>query len=168
MTIASSHNMQLNSCPLSHQNLLQNLTNCECKTFIGSVAEMKGNEARVVLFLHPVDQLKDGQLLEAKKTSWSSFIVGSLLVLGFLLGLGVLLYLYLFPYLLTIQGEWISIKYLQELSSSTEVSVNATMESEVTPLEIDTTEETEGRTNHVLTTSPETTAPGIIPCHLTK
>ena len=155
MTIASSHNMQLNYCPLSHQNLLQNLTNCECKTFIGSVAEMKGNEARVVLFLHPVDQLKDGQLLEAKKTSWSSFIVGSLLVLGFLLGLGVLLYLYLFPYLLTIQGNLDSIERLQtdkqESSSSTEVSVNATMESEVTQLENDTTEET-----------------GIIPCHLTK
>ena len=157
---------------LSHQNLLQNLTKCECNTFIGSVAEMKGNEARVVLFLHPVDQLKDGQLLEAKKTSWSSFIVGSLLVLGFLLGLGVLLYLYLFPYLLTIQGNLDSIERLQtdkqESSSSTEVSVIATMESEVTQLEIDTTEETEGRTKHELTTSPETTAPGIIPCHLTK
>ena len=157
---------------LSHQNLLQNLTNCKCKTFIGSVAEMKGNEARVVLFLHPVDQLKDGQLLEAKKTSWSSFIVGSLLVLGFLLGLGVLLYLYLFPYLLTIQGNLDLIERLQtdkqESSSSTEVSVNATMESEVTQLEIDTTEETVGRTNHELTTTPETTAPGIIPCHLTK
>ena len=127
---------------------------------------MKGNEARVVLLLHPVDQLKDGQLLEAKKTSWSSFIVGSLLVLGFLLGLGVLLYLYLFPYLLTIQGNLDSIERLQtdkqESSSSTEVSVNATQ------LEIDTTEETVGRTKHELTTSPETTAPGIIPCHLTK
>ena len=108
---------------------------------------MKGNEARVVLFLHPVDQLKDGQLLEAKKTSWSSFIVGSLLVLGFLLGLGVLLYLYLFPYLLTIQGNLDSIERLQtdkqESSSSTE--------------------ETVGRTKHELTTTPETTGPGIIP-----
>ena len=31
----------------------QALTNCKCKVFFGSVAEMKGNEARSVLFLHP-------------------------------------------------------------------------------------------------------------------
>ena len=41
---------------------LQALTNCKCKTFVGSVAQMKGNQARVVIFLHPVDQLRDGKV----------------------------------------------------------------------------------------------------------
>ena len=44
---------------------LQALTNCKCKTFVGSVAEMKGNQARVVIFLHPVDQLRDGKVSKA-------------------------------------------------------------------------------------------------------
>ena len=47
----------------SHLNL-QSLTNCKCKVFFGSVSEMKGNEARVVFFLHPVDQFKDGKVLK--------------------------------------------------------------------------------------------------------
>ena len=55
----------------SHSNIktimsyLQVLTNCKCKTFVGSVAEMKGNQARVVIFLHPVDQLRDGKVSNA-------------------------------------------------------------------------------------------------------
>ena len=55
---------------------------------------MKGNEARVVFFLHPVDQLKDGQVSKMKPLR-SAFGVLSLL-LGLLLGLGVLVFL-LFP-----------------------------------------------------------------------
>ena len=52
---------------------------------------MKGNEARVVFFLHPVDQLKDGQVSKVKPHR-SSFGLGLLLLLGLLVGLGVLVY----------------------------------------------------------------------------
>ena len=55
---------------------------------------MKGNEARVVFFLHPVDQLKDGQVSRVQPRR-SSFVVSFLLFLGFLLGLGVLVYVLL-------------------------------------------------------------------------
>ena len=55
---------------------------------------MKGNEARVVFFLHPVNQFKDGEVAEVKKSLWSFFGFRSviLLLLGLLLGLGVLAY----------------------------------------------------------------------------
>ena len=55
---------------------------------------MKGNEARVVFFLHPVNQFKDGEVAEVKKSLWSFFGFPSLLLLllGLLLGLGVLAY----------------------------------------------------------------------------
>ena len=52
---------------------------------------MKGNEARVVFFLHPVDQLRDGQVSKVKP-SRSSFGVGLLLLLGLLVGIAVLVY----------------------------------------------------------------------------
>ena len=55
---------------------------------------MKGNEARVVFFLHPVDQLKDGQVSEVKPLR-SSFVVTVLLLLGFLLGIGVIVFVLL-------------------------------------------------------------------------
>ena len=45
------------------------LTRCRCKTFVGPVADMKGNEARVVFFLHPVDQFKDGKVLKMEPGS---------------------------------------------------------------------------------------------------
>ena len=44
----------------------QNLTNCDCKAFIGSVASMKGNEVRIVFFLQPVDQFKDGEVAKVE------------------------------------------------------------------------------------------------------
>ena len=54
---------------------------------------MKGNEARVVFFLHPVNQFKDGEVAKVKKSFWSFFGFRSLiLLLGLLLGLGVLAY----------------------------------------------------------------------------
>ena len=55
---------------------------------------MKGNEARVVFFLHPVNQFKDGEVAKVKKSLWSFFGFRSLLLLllGLLLGLGVLAY----------------------------------------------------------------------------
>ena len=52
---------------------------------------MKGNEAMVVFFLHPVDQLKDGQVSRVQPLR-RSFVV---LLLGLLLGLGVLVYVLL-------------------------------------------------------------------------
>ena len=63
-------------------------------TFVGSVSQMKGNEARIIFFLHPVDQLKDGQVSRVKPLR-SSFVVTVLLLLGLLLGLGVLLFVLL-------------------------------------------------------------------------
>ena len=57
---------------------------------------MKGNEARVVFFLHPVDQVKDGKVAKVEPLKNSAGII-SLLLLALLLGLGVLLYLFLTP-----------------------------------------------------------------------
>ena len=54
---------------------------------------MKGNEARVVFFLHPVNQFKDGEGAKVQKSLGSFFGFRSLLLLlGLLLGLGVLAY----------------------------------------------------------------------------
>ena len=54
---------------------------------------MKGNEARVVFFLHPVNQFKDGVVAKMEKSLWSYFGFRSLLLLlGLILGLGVLAY----------------------------------------------------------------------------
>ena len=55
---------------------------------------MKGNEARVVFFLHPVDQVRDGKVAKVEPLKNSVGII-SLLLLALLLGLGVLSYLYL-------------------------------------------------------------------------
>lgn len=53
---------------------------------------MKGNEARVVFFLQPVDQFRDGEVAKVEKSFWSYFGFRSLLLLGLLLGLGFLAY----------------------------------------------------------------------------
>ena len=55
--------------------MCQNLTNCTCKAFIGSVASMKGNEVRIVFFLQPVDQFKDGEVtkMESPLRNYFSF-----------------------------------------------------------------------------------------------
>ena len=55
---------------------------------------MKGNEARVVFFLHPVDQLKDGQVSKVQPLR-RPFAVTVLLLLGLFLGLGVLVFVLL-------------------------------------------------------------------------
>ena len=55
---------------------------------------MKGNEARVVFFLHPVDQVRDGKVAKVEPLKNSVGII-SLLVLALLLGLGVFIYLFL-------------------------------------------------------------------------
>ena len=54
---------------------------------------MKGNEARVVFFLHSVDQVRDGDV--AKVEPLRNFLgIASLLVVALVLGLGVLCYLF--------------------------------------------------------------------------
>ena len=55
---------------------------------------MKGNEARVVFFIHAVDQLKDGQVSRVQPLG-RSIAVTFLLLLGLLLGLGVLVFVLL-------------------------------------------------------------------------
>ena len=65
---------------------------------------MKGNEARVVFFLHPLNQLKDGQVSRVQPLR-SSFGVTFLFLLGLLLGLGVLVYVLLQFGVLTISKE---------------------------------------------------------------
>ena len=95
---------------------------------------MKGNEARVVFFLHPVDQLKDGQVSRVKPLR-SSFVVRFLFLLGLLLGLAVLVYVFL---QFGIQAE-----SQQEPVSTTEVSFDTTTESAVTA------RTTEARSNQI-------------------
>ena len=57
---------------------------------------MKGNEVRVVFFLQPVNQFKDGEVTKVEKSFWSHFGFRSLLLLlGLLLGLGVLVFVFL-------------------------------------------------------------------------
>ena len=80
---------------------------------------MKGNEARVVFFLHPVDQLKHGKVSRVQPLR-SSLRVTFLFFLG-LLGLGVLVYV-LLQFGVQIRGQ-------QELVSATEVSFVTTTES---------------------------------------
>ena len=66
----------------------QSLTNCKCKTLFGSVAEMKGNESRVVFFLQPVN--KQGQVSTRKKRSWMFSPYSVLYALSAIIGLAVL------------------------------------------------------------------------------
>ena len=51
---------------------------------------MKGNEARVVLFLHPVKEFKEGQVSKTKPKSMLPRLRSILLVLGTMLALGAL------------------------------------------------------------------------------
>ena len=53
---------------------------------------MKGNEARVVFYLHPVDQVRDGKVAKVEPFKNSLGVV-SFLLLALLLVLGVLVYL---------------------------------------------------------------------------
>ena len=84
---------------------------------------MKGNEARVVFFLHPVDQLKDGQVSKVQPLR-GSFVVTVLLLFGLLLGLGVLVFVLL--------QFGVETKSQQEPLSTTEVPFDTTTKSPVT------------------------------------
>ena len=87
---------------------------------------MKGNEARVVFFLHPVDQLKDGQVSKVK-TLGSSFGILSLLLLFFLLALGLLLYLFL-PFVVQTRQQGL----VQVTERITEITSNKNEEDFIT------------------------------------
>ena len=65
----------------------QSLTTCKCKMFLGSVAEMKGSEARVVFYLHP--KLSEGQVAKTKPQRFPS-VRSMLLILGAILALGAI------------------------------------------------------------------------------
>ena len=67
----------------SHLNL-QSLTKCKCKVFFGSVSEMKGNEARVVFFLHPRPKSSEGNVTEENLQNWARTVTALLLFLGLL------------------------------------------------------------------------------------
>ena len=84
---------------------------------------MKGNEARVVFFLHPVDQLKDGQVSKVQPLR-RPFAVTVLLLLGLLLGLGVLVFVLL--------QFGVETRSRQEPLSTTEVPFDTTTKSPVT------------------------------------
>ena len=64
---------------------------------------MKGNEARLVFFLHPVDKVREGKVAKVEPLKNSVGII-SLLLLALLLGLGVLIYLFL-----TLEAEPVSL-----------------------------------------------------------
>ena len=90
---------------------------------------MKGNEARVVFFLHPVDQLKDGQVSKVQPLR-RSFAVTVLLLLGLLLGLGVLVFVFLqFGVETSSQQELVSTESLVTEKTEEPVSSSTTLES---------------------------------------
>ena len=85
---------------------------------------MKGNEARVVFFLHPVDQVRDGKVAKVEPLR-NSLGVASLLLVALLLGLGVLGYL-----------------FLPVVSTTTQTSSSSTAPPAITPTAMSTTPET--------------------------
>ena len=115
---------------------------------------MKGDEARVVFFLHPVDQLKDGQVSRVKQLSWSSSGVCLLLLLSLLLGLGVLMYI-----LLQFGGLTQS---QPGLVSTTEVSSDATTESPERTTEDTSNQKRRNDSTAQIDALKETPLPGII------
>ena len=122
---------------------------------------MKGNEARVVFFLHPVDQLKDGQVSKVQPLR-KSFVVTLLLLLGLLLGLGVLVFVLL--------------QFGVETRSQQEpVAFNTTTESPVTERTRETERSTEVTINQMGSNDSTTETmlptkiilPGMIECFIT-
>ena len=112
---------------------------------------MKGNEARGVFFLHPVDQVRDGKVAKVEPRKNSVGVV-SLLVLALLLGLGVLIYLFFDLEADPIQPEPVS---PIEASSTTNEQEGYREEWEVTTT---TTTETSTMNEPVTTGSTEVTS----------
>ena len=112
---------------------------------------MKGNEARVIFFLHPVDQVRDGKVAKVEPRKNSVGVV-SLLVLALLLGLGVLIYLFFELEADPIQPEPVS---PIEASSTTNEQEGYREEWEVTTT---TTTETSTMNEPVTTGSTEVTS----------
>ena len=88
---------------------------------------MKGNEARVVFFLHPVDQVRVGKVAKVEPLKNSLGII-SLLLLALLLGLGVLTYLFLTPYVDSSQPEPVSTTETNSESTTSELSTTGSTE----------------------------------------
>ena len=105
---------------------------------------MKGNEARVVFFLQPVDQFRDGEVAKVEKSFWSYFGFRSLLLLGLLLGLGFLTYV-----LAQIEGQ--------------EPAVSTTTAPTTTTV---TTTSTTTTANDNITTTTESPSPTVSPTSL--
>ena len=130
---------------------------------------MKGNEARIVLFLHPVKEFKEGQVSKAKPTSMILGFRSILLILGTTFALGVLAYvLYSFTNKQFTHVEVISTTAdpLKTLSYQTDTPA-LTTESEVQPTKpvvststTDTTEEGTKATTSNTTTTAVTPTPG--------
>ena len=66
------------------------MTNCKCKTFFGSVAEMNGLESRVVFLLQPVNL--QGQVCTQTKRNWLFSLCSALVALSILIGACVLVW----------------------------------------------------------------------------
>ena len=103
---------------------------------------MKGNEARVVFFLQPVDQFKDGEVAKVGKPFWSYFGLRSLLLLGLILGLGVFAYV-----MVQIDHEPLVSTTPAPITSAT---TSTTVKTTSTPTAVD---------NNTTTTSPSPTIP---------
>ena len=98
---------------------------------------MKGNEARVVFFLHPVEQVKDGKVAKVEPLKNSVGII-SLLLLALLLGLGVLIYLFLTLEIDPIQTE----ATLRKPRKTTTTTMNHSEARSTEPVTESTTEAT--------------------------
>ena len=110
---------------------------------------MKGNEARVVFYLHPVDKVKDGKVAKVEPLKNSVGII-SLLLLALLLGLGVLIYLFLTLELNPSQPGPLS---------TTETNSESTTSEPVTTGRTEVTSQRPRESN--FTTEPGTFMPGI-------
>ena len=119
---------------------------------------MKGNEARVVFFLHPVDQLKDGQVSKVQPLR-SLFAVTVLLLLGLIHGLGVLVFVLL--------QFGVETRSQQESVSTPDLPFDATTKSPETkrtrkPVSFDTIDQSRGNDSPTETELPtEIIQPGI-------
>ena len=118
---------------------------------------MKGNEARIVLFLHPVKEFKEGQVSKAKPTSMILGFRSILLILGTTFALGVLAYvLYSFT-----NNQFPNLEVTSTTASSYQTDTPAlTTESEVQPtkpvVSTSTTDTTEEGTKATTSNTPTT------------
>ena len=160
--------------------LLQTLTNCKCKAFFGSVADMKGNEARIIFFLHPVKEFKEGQVSKAKPRSMLLRFRCILLILGTSLALGVLGYVlysltneqFVEDFFTTVyplettradQDIPIAMNTTQATTTGDTSASIITTENEVSPTDLSTSRQTTTMTTATTTTTTKTTTVHVSP-----